>query len=229
MDETADIHRRPFPGNERRSAGRRVADRRPASARTACLAAALEHLPHRTLLLVPGVPLRVWYANAAARMPLEVPVVQLRDDVLEVREDSARQALYHAVRQVVAAGPGHPMTLALQADERMHAAVDVRLDALDVDSEAGVPVSRLVMMQLDEVPSHDVALQRLCADYGLTHMEAETALLLHARGSTDELVRSSGKSVHTVRSQIKAAMQKTETHSQAALVALVGRCLAMRA
>lgn len=228
MNETRDIQRHANNGHERRSAGRRLTDWNPPSSRTACLAAALEHLPQRTLLLVPGVPLRVWYANAAARLPLDVAVLQLNGDVLEVSDCAAGQALCKAVRQIMAAGPGHPTALALQCGA-VHGAVDVRLDALDVDPALGAPTRRLVMMQLDALPSHDVALQRLCADYGLTRMEAEAALLLHARGSTEALVRTSGKSVHTVRSQIKAAMQKTETHSQAALVALVSRCLTMRA
>lgn len=229
MDETPQAGLRRGVGDERRSPGRRLTDWNRPSSRTACLASALEHLPQRTLLLVPGVPLRVWYANAAARMQMAVPVLQLRGDVFEIQDGPALQALHTAVRQVLATGPGHPVALTLYCDQTQRAIADVRLDALDVDPASGAPTSRLVMMQLDEKPSHDVALQRLCADHGLTYVEAETALLLHARGSVDALVRVNGKSVHTVRSQLKAAMQKTETHSQAALVALVGRCLALGA
>jgi DNA-binding CsgD family transcriptional regulator len=44
-------------------------------------------------------------------------------------------------------------------------------------------------------------------------------------GSLDEFARCAGKSIHTVRSQIKAAMQKTSTHTQAGLVALVANRL----
>lgn len=225
MDDHPSVHETPA-GTERRVGGRRVSDYAPPASRTACLASALEHLSHRTLLLIPGISLRVWYANVAARAPLEVPLLQLRNDVLEVSGGAARQAMHAAVRCVLEDGPGHPVTLVLRGGDAMQHALDVRLDALDVGPDAGAPTSRLVLMQLDEAPSHEVALQRLCADYGLTHAEAEAALLLHARGSTHALVRSSGKSVHTVRSQIKAAMQKTETHSQAALVAVVARCLA---
>ena len=226
MDDFPSVHGNATPRTERRTGGRRASDHATASSRTACLASALEHLSHRTLLVIPGVPLRVWYANAAARVPLEVPLMQLRDGVLQVDGGAARQALYSAVRHVTVEGPGHPMSLSIRGGDAMQHVLDVRLDALDVGPETDAPTARLVLMQLDEAPSHEVALQRLCADYGLTQAEAETALLLHARGSTDALARSCGKSVHTVRSQVKAAMQKTETHSQAALVALVGRCLA---
>lgn len=44
--------------------------------------------------------MRVWYANAAARVPLEVPAMRLRDGVLELSDGGARQALYTAVRHV---------------------------------------------------------------------------------------------------------------------------------
>lgn len=226
MDDSSPVQADAIQRPERRIGGRRASDHATALSRAACLASALEHLPHRTLLLIPGVPLRVWYANAAARLPLGVPLLELRDDRVELDDASARQALHAAVRRVTSDGPGHPVSLTLRGGEALQHAVDVRLDALDVAPEAVAPVWRLVLMQLDEAPSREVALQRLCADYGLTQAEAAAALLLHARGSTDALARTSGKSVHTVRSQIKAAMQKTETHSQAALVALVGRCLA---
>lgn len=226
MDDSPSVHGEATPRNERRKGGRRASDDATVSSRTACLASALEHLSHRTLLLIPGVPLRVWYANAAARLPLEVPLMRLHGGALELNDGAARQSLYAAVRRVMLNGPGHAVSLTLRGGDAMQHVLDVRLDALDVDPDTGVPTARLVLMQLDEAPSHDVALQRLCADYGLTQAEAETALLLHARGSTDALARSSDKSVHTIRSQVKAAMQKTETHSQAALVALVGRCLA---
>ena len=206
MDDSACVYHDTIPRAERRMSGRRATDHTANYSRSDCLASALENLSHRTLLLVPGVPLRVWYANAAARQPLEVPLLQLRDDIVELHDATARRALHAAVRRVAAEGPGHPVSLALCGGREPQHVVDVRLDALDLSAEADVPAARLVLMQLEEAPSHEVALQRLCADYGLTQAEADTALLLYARGSTDALARSSGKSVHTIRSQVKAAM-----------------------
>ena len=61
------------------------------------------------------------------------------------------------------------------------------------------------MVELHEKASIERGLQRLCDEYLMTRKEAECAIGLYAMGSLDQFARCAGKSIHTVRSQIKAA------------------------
>jgi DNA-binding CsgD family transcriptional regulator len=194
-------------------------------AQARCLAATLDLLAQPIMLLVPGTPLRVWHANAAARSHFTAEsIVRIRDGRLLFAEDAHDRQWRQAMQRARSLGPAHPQTIELAGrDGRMAATLQVQ--ALDFGASPDLPVSEVVMLEVHERAPVERGLQRLCEAYLLTRKEAECAVGLYAMGSLDEFARCAGKSIHTVRSQLKAAMQKTSTHTQAGLVALVAEHL----
>jgi len=189
-----------------------------AQART--LAAALDLLAQPVVLLLPGEPMRVWHANATARHRLGIhPELRIRDGLLHVAPACA-QALGQAIARARERGPDHPQQLLLSSPT---APATIHVQLLDFGATRDLPVSTVFMLELREPVSAEQGLRQLCAEFRLTRKEAEAALGLYAMGSIGQLARCTGKSVHTIRTQLKAAMQKTETHTQAGLVALVAR------
>ena len=206
---------------ERRVRRERHPDQLRWIAQARSLAAALDLLRQPIALLVPGEPIRVWHANAAARHCFSHhPDLRIRDGVLAVAPAHA-QALELATARARQLGPGHPQQLLLSS-RPVSSAV---LQALAFGAGADLPVTELVMLEVRDAPSSEHGLQRLRSEFLLTCKEAETALGLYSMGSIDALARCTGKSIHTVRTQLKAAMQKTGTHTQAGLVALVAHRL----
>lgn len=207
---------------ERRLRRERHPDQLRWIAQARSLAAAFDLLRQPIVLLLPGEPIRVWHANAAARHRLGThPELRIREGQLLVapaRRPALAQAIAHA-RQL---GPGHPQQLLLPSSSGPAVA---SLQLLDFGASDDLPVSAVVMLELRESTSTERGLQDLCAEFRLTRKEAEAALGLYAMGSVEELARCTGKSIHTVRTQLKAAMHKTGTHTQAGLVALVARQL----
>ena len=59
--------------------------------------------------------------------------------------------------------------------------------------------------------------------FGLTRTEARIATYVLCGQTVQELAESTGVSVGTVRSQMKAIFEKTQTHRQAELVGLLTR------
>ena len=209
--------------DERRARREQHPDQLRWIAQARSLAAALDLLQQPIVLLLPGDPLRVWHANAAARLWFAShPELRLRDGALEARPHTA-QALAEAIAQARGLGPGHALRLNLGHGHDPLAAV---LQVLDFGAAADLPVSEVLMLELHESTSIERGLHRLCDEFQLTRKEAEAAVGLYSMGSIDALARCNGKSVHTVRTQLKAAMQKTGTHTQAGLVALVAHRLA---
>lgn len=210
-------------GTERRVRHERRRDVARLAARLGCLAAALDQLPHPILLVIPGQPLRVWHANAAARRRcIDGALLALSGDVLAIPAGTCGIHLMNAVRRALVQGPGRPQSVALAPEPARRIAARIHIQAIDVDADAELPFARILMLEVDERTAAHAALRSLCSEFGLTPREAEIALRLHTCGSAHELAREAGKSIHTVRSQIKSAMQKTNTRTQAGLVALVG-------
>jgi DNA-binding CsgD family transcriptional regulator len=58
----------------------------------------------------------------------------------------------------------------------------------------------------------------VCRDLGLSEREAQVALLLGTGLSVIQIARRMRVTVHTVRTQLKSAFQKTGCHSQAELM-----------
>ena len=185
------------------------------------LAATLDCLDRPLLLVVPEPPLRVWHANAAAREQLASgDLLRLRDGALETLGEANTAALERGVRAVSEGTPALQLKL-----NGAGASLGLRLRRLQFGASAELPISHLVLLDVQPQASPDRHLQRLREGFGLTPREAECALGLFATGSVEAMARCSGKSIHTVRTQLKAAMQKTATHTQAGLVALVARQL----
>lgn len=207
--------------SDRRQRGERRSDVLQAKAQALCLTAALDHLPHPVLLLADGAELRIWLANAAALRELGcASPVRIEDGRLAGDGTPAARRFLRELRDAFREERGHArvVQLPLQAETP---ARGVYLERLDIGSDEGIEMPPLLLMEIPERVSHEQALQRLCGEFELTPKEAEIALRLYANGSVSELARLSGKSIHTVRAQLKSAMQKTNTRTQAALVALV--------
>lgn len=216
----------PDGGKERRVRHERRTDAARENARVTCLAAALDCLPHPILLVIASQPLQVWHANAAARRRfVDGGLLRIRDGLLVIEDGTCRVHLMNAIRRAFVAGPGCPQEVELAAEPGGPSRAKVHVEAVEIDADAGLPVSRVLLLEVDERTATHAALRLLCSEFGLTPKEAEIALGLHAKGSAHDTARDAGRSIHTVRAQLKSAMQKTNTHSQAGLVALVGRCL----
>lgn len=189
-------------------------------AQARCLAAALDLLAQPIVLLVPDVALRVWHANAAARAQFIEGLVRMRDGRLLFADPAHEEYFCAAARRARSLGSAHPQRIEL-TDHDGRTAATLQVQMLDFGASPDLPVSEVLLLEVHEKASVERGLQRLCDEYLLTRKEAECAIGLYAMGSLDEFARCAGKSIHTVRSQIKAAMHKTATHTQASLVALV--------
>lgn len=208
---------------ERRAGRERREELLRLTAREHSLAMALDRLPRPILLVVAGWPLRIWHANAAARKALASGgILWLDGPFLAVPDARHAAILGNAVRLALSEGPEHPRVVEFTLATAVLPAISLHVQALGLQVTAGIPESPLLLLELMQRTSRSEALERLCRDFGLTRTEAETAINLYLMGSVDALAREAGKSVHTVRTQLKAAMQKTDTHTQASLVALVG-------
>jgi DNA-binding CsgD family transcriptional regulator len=211
---------------DRRAHRERRSDDRFVHARAHCLSAAFDVLCHPILILIPGNPLRIWYANAAARShPATGDVLTLGDDDVRLTAGENGQALGRALRMALLQGPGFPQVIEFAAGPGK-AVTHVHIDALDPRADFELPYTRMLLVEVRRRTAPADALARLCRDFGLTPKEAEIALGLYASGSVEQLAQHARKSVHTVRTQLKAAMHKTATRSQAGLVALIGSRLA---
>ena len=186
-----------------------------------CLAASLDLMPQPIVLAQPGAPLRVWHANAAARQLLaSSALLQMCDGVLLPQGPANADAVARVVAQVLRLGPRHPQRVHMVAVSGP-AFGSLQVQALDFGASAELPVSQVLLLELHEKHPPERGLKRLRDDFQLTSKEAECAVGLYAIGSVEGFARCAGKSIHTVRSQLKAAMQKTSTRTQAGLVALV--------
>ena len=194
-------------------------------AQARCLAATLDLLPQPIVLVLPGDPIRVWHANAAARRQLaSSSILQMRGGVLVPADATCASAITGAIQRTLMLGPHHPQQLELSTHGDRSGGEPSGADA-GLRHERGSAGGKMVLLELHEKAGLEVGLQRLCLTFQLTPKEAEAAIGLYAIGSVGEFARSAGKSIHTVRTQLKAAMQKTGTHSQASLVALVAKHL----
>jgi DNA-binding CsgD family transcriptional regulator len=209
---------------------RRERERRPAQLRWIAqargLAAALDALPNALLLVAADVPIRIWHANSAARRLLAAGgSLWLEDNRLIGATPDATRQLDTMLHRALQYTPGHRHECSLPRDHGGQL-LTFWVETLDFGASCDLPVSRLALVELAPPPPADLVLPGLCRDFGLTRGEAETALRLYATGSVAGVAAQARRSVHTVRTQLKAAMAKTSTHSQAGLVALVGNRLA---
>lgn len=221
------------PGeSERRRQGDRRIGQALVHARAACLASVIDHLLQPVLLVAVGDDgsLQVWLANTAAQHVLSAGgPLRFDGEDLRCHDDVSGRDLRQAALRARRRGVGHVETVQLEMGGDEPCMVELHLEAIDPDAGTDAPDARLLLVEVLEWLSPERAMRSLCRDYALTAAEAQMVLHLHARGSAVQLARETGKSIHTVRSQLKAAMQKTGVRTQAGLVALAGNCLAVRA
>jgi DNA-binding CsgD family transcriptional regulator len=142
-----------------------------------------------------------------------------RLSALSGRANDGLQRLIDSASRSDVAGQSDPEILALPRPGRrpllVHAAPIVR-SAQDVFRCAG---AILMLVEPDEPrePAEPVLRQA----FGLTPVEAQIALGLARGQDLQEIATNRAVSVGTVRMQIKSIFQKTETHRQAELVALL--------
>lgn len=188
------------------------------------LAATLDVMPQPLVLIAPDAQLQVWHANAAARSRLaSSTILPMRDGLLMPAGEANAAELARTIARAQAAGPRHRERATLFSPDARVAPVLVQV--LDFGASPDLPVAQLLLLEIQEKTSAEQGLSRLAERFQLTRKEAECALGLYAIGSVDKFARCTGKSIHTVRTQLKAAMHKTRTNTQAALVAVVADLL----
>lgn len=216
----------PLPPGERRV--RREADSGQLRwiARARSFDALLDLLPQSLILAIPANPLRIWHANAAARcLCTAAGPVRLLDSQLLFLYPADEAAVQDAVRRTVTLRPGAKVRVDLAADPEGGAATSLDIEAVDFGASADLPVSDLVLIEVRRQADAPPPLETLCRDFGVTRGEAATAWRLVSAGSIEQVARDTGRSIHTIRTQVKLAMMKTGTHTQASLVSLIVRRL----
>lgn len=136
---------------------------------------------------------------------------------LSVRCRSTQAALLRALGEAAACPRAEPTVLQIPREHR----AALKLTVLPmVSARADNPGRALALLQPPELaPRLDPELvSRL---YRLTPAEAQLAVALTEGCSLQQFARQRGRSEHTVRTQLKALFEKTETRRQAELVRLL--------
>ena len=163
----------PCGQRERRKRRERNADQLRWIAQARSLAATFDLLLQPMILLLPGEPVRVWHAHAAARHGFSSqPDLRLRDGALMAGPTIAPQ-LGEAMNRARALGPGHAYQVNLPTRPEATAAT---LQVLEFGASADLPVGEILMFAVHLSASFERGLHRLCHEFQLTRTEAETAL-----------------------------------------------------
>ena len=153
----------------------------------------------------------IHYSNRAARKLLN-PGAAGRSLILNRGRN--RQAFLNAVQVLSQSATQRPMLTLRIGEER----VLVTLSSL------GLPGEGLLRMVFHHPRAADLPdLQGLACHYALTPKETCVAERLACGRALAEIADELGRSVETVRCHLKSLFQKTATHSQTELVALINR------
>ena len=170
---------------------------------------------NRLMLVGPELELRE--AGAIARAVVDGgDGIALLAGRLMLADEACEAALLQAVRATIAQAPP-PYTTFLCA--RPSGAPPWRLRVLPT----GRDEARACMIAIDGAAAPQGPLAWLRGHYGASAAEADVALTLLAGLSPEVIATTRRVSLHTVRAQIKRLQDKTDTHSTAALVALLAR------
>lgn len=153
----------------------------------------------------------IQYCNRAAKRLLKSLSPQA---ALALHRGRNRDAFEHAVQELAQSPDRRPLMTLRLAQQR----ILVTLSSLDLPAQGWV---RLVFHHPQDGGLPD--LQGFAAHYALTPKETLLAEQLACGRALVDIAESQGRSVETVRCHLKALFQKTATHSQCELVALINR------
>ncbi|MCC5968508.1 MAG: helix-turn-helix transcriptional regulator [Pararhodobacter sp.] len=196
-----------------------ILDRVNTSAATNDAAAALQPFGSVPALLVDG-QLRLRAVNSDATKVLGVAVGGAIAD-LPLAADDIRQ-VGRTVRELLSGKKGDTAMLRLHADDARSGAMLFRLQCCT--SNTG---ESLVVVATNRIAWRDGFNEVLEDAFDLTPTEIEIVRGLTEQGSIAEIARHRGRSVDTIRAQLKSILFKTETHSQTELMRLIWSALDM--
>jgi DNA-binding CsgD family transcriptional regulator len=219
------VHFRLADGPTPRKAIRRLDALRPHLARAALVAARLQLEQARAMsqaLEAFGLPALVFdhagkvLAPNALIQALSDHVAWRAGDRFALRAAPA-DAQFEAARAAIASDePGPPRSFAVPGATLVGHVVPIRRSARDIFSRcAGVLI--LTPATLPQAPPAEL-IQSL---FDLTPAEARVARAMAGGASVEEIARSAGVSVNTVRTQVRILMAKTGCHRQAEVVGLL--------
>jgi DNA-binding CsgD family transcriptional regulator len=168
----------------------------------------------------------VLFANALAAEVLQArDGLELRSGRLAAQQKQTERALAQRQRQIVSAGPEldppAPIPVA-----RPSGRAPYRVDVLPLPTASGFHRNEAgaTVLVLIHDPAHRRQLRQyeLSFLYGLTPAEAALAEAVVAGETLREYAERKGRSIGTVRYQMKQVLAKTECHRQADLIRLVG-------
>lgn len=135
-------------------------------------------------------------------------------------EDKLRRLLTAATRGLDGARTGGALAMYRTGENKPHQLLilPLRPDA-NLAENWQRPLALLVLV--DPNASISIGLDKLQALFGLTSAEARVAAALADGKSLEEFARSANLSAHTVRAQLKVALEKTGARRQAELVRVV--------
>ncbi len=178
-------------------------------------------------LLLVGADGGVRYVSPRAEPLLAGPELTVAGGRLQLRDPMSRRRLQRLLQQTLAALAPQPLPTAEAAvdpelEVRRAGRLSLRLRLAPVPTSALWPQPACVAIYLHDPESRlaldAAALQRR---YGLTEAEALTAAA-SARGlDPQSIAERDGRSVHTVRTQLKSVFRKTGVHRQTELMALM--------
>lgn len=160
---------------------------------------------------------RILHMNACAQVLLRLQnTIRVQGDRLEFTSPDHSEQFRALGRTDVQLARSSTMYLRLQGPGGLPLqAALMRLP----DDIAGSRRFALFIKQQRDGGAPTAALRQL---YGLTRAEAELAAALATGQSLAEVARARGATIHTVRTQLKAVMQKLGTNRQAEIVQIVG-------
>ncbi len=146
----------------------------------------------------------------------------LRNRRLAAEDPAGARALNELIHKVLRPG-GAPANAPVVVAWRKERPLIVRAVTLDVHTRRSFQPAHAMVVVLDTACTTLPDERQLAAIFGLSCGEARIALRLAAGDSLETAAHVCGISYETARKRIKAAFDKTATHRQAELVALLIR------
>jgi DNA-binding CsgD family transcriptional regulator len=173
----------------------------------------------------------VHMANQAAMAVLAArDGVALQSGRIAIADVAARRKFLAALNatapgQAQASAPEMPAALLVPRPSRK-AAYQLIARRISMGNTSAASLWTLIL--LDPARQSEVALRALAHVHGFTHAETRLAAFLLQGASLEETAARTGLKVSTLRTQLRALLQKTGARRQAELVALLSKVPALR-